>query len=160
MPVDTIAASLLRVELFRHLKPLQITEIARHSERIVFRRGEVITEAGASADAAYLIVGGPALLVGGGDLPGETSTVEPSSIVGEMAMFIEHDYASTVVADGPVRALKITRDGMRTQLLDDPGLATELMNRIAARLSDVAMELRRIDAALHADTTATAATTA
>ena len=55
-----IAGRLLRVPLFSGLKPLQLTELARHAERVAFRRGSTITEAGAPGDAAYLIVSGDA----------------------------------------------------------------------------------------------------
>ena len=139
MPVDAIVAPLLRVGLFQGLKPLQITEIARQAERIVFRTGETIATAGAAGDAAILIVGGPARRTD------DDETIEPGSLVGEMAMLIEHDFGVTVVADGPVRALRITRAALHAQMLDDPELARHLMDRIASRLTAVAAELRRID---------------
>ena len=43
MAIDRLVAPLLRVPLFAGLRPLQITEIARHAERMKFRRGDVIT---------------------------------------------------------------------------------------------------------------------
>ena len=42
MAIDTLVKPLLRVALFQGLKPLQITEIARLADRIVYRPGEVI----------------------------------------------------------------------------------------------------------------------
>ena len=150
MAVDAIVAPLLRVGLFHGLKPLQITEIARHAERIVFKAGDVITEAGADGDAAYVIVAGSAHRVANPDEVAAPDAIVPASIIGEMAMLIEHQYGSTVIADGAVRALRITRDALHAQMLDDPGLARHLMDRIAERLSQVASELRRIDSTLDA----------
>ena len=37
MSMDAVSAHLVRLEIFHGLKPLQITEIARHAERVVFK---------------------------------------------------------------------------------------------------------------------------
>ena len=71
--------------------------------------------------------------------------VEPGSLVGEMAMLIEHDYRITVVACSSIRALKITRAQMQAHMLAAPSLAEHFVGRISSRLSRVAVELRRID---------------
>ena len=63
MAIDKVIAPMLRVPLFCGLKPLQLTEIARQAERMAFRRGSVITEAGTLGDGAYLIVSGDAVRV-------------------------------------------------------------------------------------------------
>ena len=74
-----------------------------------FRPGDIITRAGQPGDGAYLIVSGPAGMScsPGSAIPAEP--VEPGSLIGEMAMLIEHDYGSTVVARDRVLCLKITR---------------------------------------------------
>ncbi len=145
MSIQALIAPLLRVALFQGLKPLQITEIARQADRIVFKRGDVITAEGADSDGAYLIVAGDVDYIGEN---GATQQVEAGSLIGEMGMLIEHTFGATVVARGPVRALKITREAMHEQMLADPALAEHLMQRIASRLVKVADELRRIDSAL------------
>jgi CRP-like cAMP-binding protein len=53
MAIDRLVAPLLRVPLLAGLKPLQITELARQAERVVFRRGDTITRAGEPADGAF-----------------------------------------------------------------------------------------------------------
>ena len=145
MAIDALVAPLLRVELFQGLKPLQITEIARQAERIVFKPGDRITTAGQEAGAAYLIVSGEAEWFDPHD-PSTPEPVEPGSLIGEMAMLIEHVYGVTVVAAGPVRCLKLNRETMHAQMLDDPAMAEHLSAKITARLSRVAEELRAIDA--------------
>jgi ElaB/YqjD/DUF883 family membrane-anchored ribosome-binding protein len=71
-----------------------------------------------------------------------------------MAMLIEHDYGSTVIAQGElVLCLKITRAAMHAQMLDDSALAEHLRSRIAERLHRVQEELRQIDDALAACST-------
>ena len=145
MAIDTLVAPLLRVELFQGLKPLQITEIARQAERIVFKTGDRITAAGQQASAAFLVVSGEANWLDPGN-SGAPEPVEAGSLIGEMAMLIEHEYGATVIAAGPVRCLKLNRTAMHAQMLDDPALAEHLTAKITARLTRVARELQAIDA--------------
>src|SRR5262245_26091350 len=120
MAIDKLVAPLMRVPLFATLKPLQLTELARHAERIAFRPGSAITPAGEHGDGAYLIVTGEAARVPSG--PGAAQPIEVGSLVGELAMLTEHVYGVTVVAQGRVNALKITRAGLHAQMRDDPKL--------------------------------------
>jgi CRP-like cAMP-binding protein len=145
MAIDPLVAPLLRVELFQGLKPLQITEIARTAERMVYREGEAITVAGDPGEAAFLVVAGACEWVDNiGSAAGEP--IEIGSMIGEMAMFIEHTYGATVVARGQVRCLKINREMMHQLMLEDRGLAQHLTEKIALRLHRVGHELRTIDA--------------
>lgn len=148
MSMDRLVAPLLRVPLFVGLRPLQITELARLAERVKFRRGDVITEAGKPGDGALLIVSGPAERVVRPGFAGATEPIEPGSLVGEMAMLIEHEYRATVIARDRVLCLKFTRAAVHAQMLDDPALASHFERRIRERLAHVADELRQIDGIL------------
>lgn len=148
MAIDPIVTPLLRLEIFQGLRPLQITEIARRAERMVFREGQIIVHSGTPGDGAFVIVSGDTVSLSRSAGRVQREPIEPGSLIGELAMLIEHDYAVTVVAKGPVRALKITREAMHEQMRDDPGLADHLGARITARLTKLADELRTIDGAL------------
>lgn len=148
MAIDALIAPLRRIELFQGLSPLQITEIARRAERIVFKAGSRITEAGAEADAAYLIVAGDADVIGDPTTNFTPEPVEEASLVGEMAMLVEYTYGVTVVARSHVRCLKILRTDMHEQMLEDPEVAEKLTANVTLRLRRVAEELRAVDVAL------------
>ncbi len=150
MSLEALAAPLMRVELFRDLSPQQLSGIARAAERITFRPGDTIAQAGREGDAAILIVAGDAVRVEGPGLDGSEDRIEAGSLIGEMAMLIEHTYGSTVVAVGPVRALRITRSAVLAQMEADPTLAEHFVACITERLHDIATELRRIDRSLDA----------
>jgi signal-transduction protein with cAMP-binding, CBS, and nucleotidyltransferase domain len=150
MAIDRLVAPLLRVPLLAGLRPLQITELARQAERAVFRRGDTIARAGEPADGAFLIVSGMAEHVVQAGREVSAEPVAPGSLVGEMAMLVEHDYRATVVARDRVLCLKITRTAVHAQMLDDPALARYFERHIAERLSRVADELREIDSVLAA----------
>jgi CRP-like cAMP-binding protein len=149
MSMDAVSAHLVRLEIFRGLKPLQITEIARHAERVVYKPGQLLIEDGKMGDAAIIVVGGDAVRIKAPMAPPEhEEPIEPGSLLGEMAMLIETDYSSTVIARTNVRALRITRDAMLAIMLEDPTLAEHLVAKVARRLHDIAAELRKIDVVL------------
>jgi CRP-like cAMP-binding protein len=150
MAIDRVVAALLRVPLFAGLKPLQITEIARQAEKLSFRPNQIITKSGQPGDGAFLIVAGQAACVERLEVLATPEPIAPGSLVGEMAMLVEHEYGSTVVAQERVLCLKITRAALQAQMLDDSSLAEHFRERIAERLRRVREELREIDSALAA----------
>jgi len=150
MAIDRLVAPLLRVPLFAGLKPLQITELARHAERVTFRRGDIITKVSEPGEGAYLIVSGLAEHVAQSGFETTPTPVEPGSLIGEMAMLVEHEYRATVVARDRVLCLKITRAAVRAQMLEDIALARHFERHISERLSRVADDLRQIEGILAA----------
>lgn len=148
MAIDQLVRPLLSVELFQGLKPLQITEIARRADRIVFQPGDVIVAEDATGDAAILIVAGEATRISGPGIGGDVEPVAPGSLVGEMAMLVDTVHSSTVVARSSVRALRISRSELLEQMEADPALAEHFVARITGRLSRLAADLRAVDAAL------------
>jgi CRP-like cAMP-binding protein len=144
MANETLVAPLMRVRLFQGLSTAQLTQIARRAERIIYRDGAVITEEGDTADAAILIVAGETERVNAGI----REAIEPGSLVGEMAMLIDHIYGSTVVARGPVRALRLTRSAMHELMTEDRALSEHMVARISSRLSAMLEDLRAVDGTL------------
>jgi CRP/FNR family transcriptional regulator, cyclic AMP receptor protein len=143
MAIDQVLASLLRVPVFSGLRPLQITEIGRRAQRCAFGRGETIIEAGEPGDAAYLLLSGEAGLKTGRWAP--LQSVEPGSLLGELAMFVDHAYSATVVAESWVDCLRLERSALHDQMREDPDLADRLAQVIRDRLTRVATELQEVD---------------
>ncbi len=136
---------LLRVPLFAGLRPLQITEIARHADRVKFRAGSVIMNSGQKLDGAYLIVEGQAEFKAGADswLPPER--IEAGSLVAEVAMFVDYAAPATIAAVERVNCMIITRAAMLAQMEDEPAVARHFESIYAERLNLAAVELRTID---------------
>jgi CRP-like cAMP-binding protein len=145
---DALLAHFLHVEMFRGLKPLQITEIARRAERIVFRPGQILIESGQIGDAALLVISDGAVRTRGPDQECITEPIEPGSLIGEMAMLVEAEHSSTVVAQGSVRAFRITRESLAAQMSHDASMAEHFVDKIAGRLHRLADELKKIETSL------------
>jgi CRP-like cAMP-binding protein len=67
-----------------------------------------------------------------------------------MAMLTEHTFGSTVVARGPVKALRLPRAAMHDLMATDPALADHMVAQMSARLTTVLHDLKAVDAALGA----------
>lgn len=148
MAIDAFVQPLLKLDIFQGLRPLQITEIARRAYRVVYKPGDVILTEDAATDAAIVIVAGDAVRISGPGLSEPGEPIIPGSLLAEMAMFIETQASSTVIARGSVRALRIAREDILDQMEDDTALADHFMRRITSRLSTVLTELRDIDTTL------------
>lgn len=149
MSVEALVAPIRQVPLFQGLSNAQLSEIARRAERIVFRPGDTIVADHEEGDAAYIIVSGDAIRTRSpGPAAMAADLVAPGSLLGEMAMFIEVTYTSTVVAKSSVRALKITRKQMLDQMAEDSCLADHFVSIISERLRRLAAELSSIERTL------------
>ena len=148
MAIDALVLPLLKVPLFQGLKPLQLTEIARRADRIVYKPGDVIVTAEAETDAAVLVISGEAVRTAGPGLTGDSEDIPPGALISEMTMLIETECSSTVVARTPVRALRITRAEMLAHMTADPSLADHFIEKISGRLSAFVEDLRSIDQSL------------
>jgi CRP-like cAMP-binding protein len=143
--MDNLVAPLLRLPLFAGMKPLHLTKIVQRAERLRYWPGDLLTKAGQPGDGAYLIVSGPAHRVAGPGLATTPELVAPGSLIGEMAMLVEHDYGSTIIARDRVFCLKFLRSEMHAQMRVDASLAEHFHSRVTEQLLRTADELRRID---------------
>jgi CRP-like cAMP-binding protein len=157
MSIDAFSAQLVRLELFQGLRPLQITEIVRRAERIVYKPGQALIEDGEAGEAGIVIISGEAVRTRAPMAPeGHEEPIEAGAMIGEMAMLIETEHSSTVVARTPVKALRIPRAIMLELMIDDPRLAEHFVAKVARRLHNIAAELRKIDVVLAGDDSDTA----
>jgi CRP/FNR family cyclic AMP-dependent transcriptional regulator len=143
MAAEPIVALLQRIPIFARLSVSQIAEIARKAEKIKFRARQNITEAGTAGDGAFLLVSGNAERPTAPD-----QALPPGSLIGELAMLVEHNYGATIVAKGRVHCLKITRAALHELMLADPSLADLFSQHISERLHKTVDRLRRIDSLL------------
>jgi CRP-like cAMP-binding protein len=147
MAIDALVKPLLSLPIFRGLKPLQLTEIVRRAERVVYAPGDVIAAEDQLSDAAIVIVSGDCVRIDDRDhTHGED--IPEGSIISELGMLVEVVHASSFIAQSQVRALRITRERMLELIEDDPTLAEHFSSHICGRLHRLAQELSVVDAAL------------
>lgn len=147
MAIDALVKPFLSLPLFRGLKPLQITEVVRRADRIIYRAGETLIEEDQAGDAAIVIVSGNVVRMSG-DRPDVAEPLAEGSLIGELAMLVETIHTSTVVAKSQVRALRLSRTEMHALMAEDRKLAEHFSAYITSRLKKLAVELRAVDDAL------------
>ena len=148
MAIDALVKPLLSLPLFRGLPPLQLTEIVRRAERVIYAPGDVIAAENQLSDAAIVIVSGNCIRLDddGGQLHGEQ--LPEGSMISELAMLVEVTHISTIIAQGPVKALRMTRERMRELMEDEPALVEHFSAHIFGRLRRLAQDLNAVDSAL------------
>lgn len=150
MAIEAIAGRLAGLEIFRGLTATLLERIAREADRIVYKAGQHLSEAGSEADAAIVIIGGTAEIVADTSGPVEPKRIVAGTMIGELAMLIEHRTTVTVIAADTVRAIKISRDMIHAVMQDDRNVLQHFEARMTARLSRVALELKLVDQRLAA----------
>jgi CRP-like cAMP-binding protein len=148
MAIDALVKPLRALPLFRGLAPLQLTEIVRRAERVIYAPGGVIATENQIADAAIIIISGRCVRL---EDEGDASRGEPlpeGTMVSELAMLVEVVHASTVIAQDRVKALRLTRNSMRELMEEEPELAEHFSSHICGRLHRLAEDLNAVDTAL------------
>ena len=153
MTFEALTDPFMRAPLFGDLSPPQIKTLTICAERVSFRDCEAVIRDGEAGDSAYLIMSGEIAIVDPSDGTLCPDSLEAGTLVGEMAMLIETEHATTVIARGPVHALRFQRETMHELMRLDPTLAEAFMGRITERLRSVGRRLRAFDDELEAVTT-------
>ena len=110
----------------RHLRSLAL--LTRESSYPV---GAEIVRQGTEGDTLYVLLEGEARVVKGRRA---IARLRPGDFFGELAIFDGEPRAASVVADAPVRCLKLEGPEFRKLLLREPRLGLTIMTAMARRL--------------------------
>ncbi|WP_414464300.1 cyclic nucleotide-binding domain-containing protein [Hyphomicrobium sp. DY-1] len=148
MAINALVQPLLAQPLFRGLSPSQLTEIVRCAERIIYRSGDALIAEHQPSDASILVISGTCLRIDDNGDPSQKTrgeVVPEGSIIAELAMLIEIEHVTTIIAQGPVKALRLPRQKILALMQDDPSLAQHFSACITSRLKLLANDLKAID---------------
>jgi CRP-like cAMP-binding protein len=151
MAIDALVKPLLALPIFQGLKPLQLTEIVRRAERIIYRAGDVIVSENQQSDAAIVIISGSCIRLDEASNKTDRTRgelVPEGSMIAELAMLVEIVHSGTIIAEGQVKALRITREKMHALLEQDANLAQHFSSLILERLQLLAEELSAVESLL------------
>ena len=133
---------LRRVPLFADVAPAKLKLLAFTSDRLSFASGQTLFKQGDPGDAAYVVLSGSAdILVNSQSGEIKVATLEPNSIVGEIAILCDVARTATVRANGQLETLRIRKDHFLKLLAEFPEMAVEIMRVLADRLSHTTAEL-------------------
>lgn len=126
----------------------------------MYAPGEALFEAGDAADAAYLIVGGEAVMLAA-DGQGETqvSRLRAGDLIGEAALLLDGPRRSTARAATDLEVMAIKRDLFQRLLAEFPEMAAGLVRGATGRLEALAADIRALDDRIESRRAARAAET-
>ncbi|ORE94422.1 cyclic nucleotide-binding domain-containing protein [Acuticoccus yangtzensis] len=149
MSIDTDAAALRKIPLFRGIEDQKLRLLAFMSERVRFDAGENLVEEGDFGDVAYIILSGQAdVLIDSNSGEQLVATVKENDFVGEIALLIDVPRTATVRATSEVVALAVTKEHFFKLLSNFPDMALEVMRALAHRLERTTREFGRLRASV------------
>jgi CRP/FNR family cyclic AMP-dependent transcriptional regulator len=129
--VGTLAA----VPLFARLSKRHLRKLAEQADELHYRDGRIIVQAGQPGRAFFVIVEGGAKVYSGKLASGRPKArLGPGDFFGEMAVLDGSPRSATVVSDGAVTVLRLTRSAFLKMIGSEPSVAVEIMAGLAERL--------------------------
>lgn len=130
---ETVAA-LASVSLFADFTKKHLARLARETDELAFAPRETIVEEGMLGETLFVVLSGRAIVVRKGRTLGE---VLPGDFFGELSALDGGPRTASVLADTPVRVLRLFRHTLYDLLSEQPQLAVRLLTGIARRIRDV-----------------------
>jgi small-conductance mechanosensitive channel/CRP-like cAMP-binding protein len=134
-PVRMSRDALASCTLFAGLPEDAIAELATTARWQVFAPGEAVVREGEASRALYVVAGGEAVVVHGGQ---EVARVGEAEVFGEMAFLSGAPRAATVRAGAALSVVEVDSRALAALLAERRGLAEELANRMAERQQELA----------------------
>jgi len=130
--------------IFGKIQPAMQKLLCFSAERLAYDPGQVMFNAGESADAAYIIIEGTAeISVPTPAGPIVVNNVGRNDIVGEIAIFGDVPRTATVKALTRLETLRISKELFVKVIRENPDAAIELIRILAERLANTTHQLTR-----------------
>ncbi len=134
---------LRKIPLFSRIEPSKLKLLAFTSERVIFKRGDVLFRQGDMGDAAYILIEGDAeVLVNSSRGEIRVARLGANDIVGEIAILVDIPRTATVRAETDLVTLRISKELFFRLITEFPQIAVEIMRELAHRLEATTEQLR------------------
>lgn len=130
--------------IFSKIQPAMQKLLCFSAERLTYDAGQVIFNAGDSADAAYVVIDGTVeISVPTPSGPIVINTMTKNEILGEIAIVGDVPRTATAKALSKLETLKISKELFIKIIRENPDAAIELIRILAARLASTTSQLTR-----------------
>ncbi|HEY7478640.1 MAG TPA: cyclic nucleotide-binding domain-containing protein [Actinomycetota bacterium] len=128
------AVVLGRVPLFTDLSRRQLHRLAKETDELAFAPGERIVEEGNLGETLFVVLSGSGVVTRKGRKVGR---VVPGDFFGELSALDGGPRTATIVAETPMRVLRLFRRTLAGLLRDEPQLSVKLLGGMARRIREV-----------------------
>jgi CRP-like cAMP-binding protein len=130
--------------IFSKIQPAMQKLLCFSAERLTYDAGQVIFNAGDTADAAYVVIEGTVeISVPTPSGPIVINTMTKNEILGEIAIVGEVPRTATAKALTKLETLKISKELFIKIIRENPDAAIELIKILASRLASTTTQLTR-----------------
>jgi CRP/FNR family cyclic AMP-dependent transcriptional regulator len=130
--------------IFSKIQPAMQKLLCFSAERLTYDAGQVIFNAGDTADAAYVVIDGTVeISVPTPSGPIVINTMTKNEILGEIAIVGEVPRTATAKALTKLETLKISKELFIKIIRENPDAAIELIKILASRLASTTNQLTR-----------------
>jgi CRP-like cAMP-binding protein len=130
--------------IFSKIQPAMQKLLCFSAERLTYDAGQVIFNAGDTADAAYVVIDGTVeISVPTPNGPIIINTMTKNEILGEIAIVGDVPRTATAKAVSRLETLKISKELFVKIIRENPDAAVELIRILAARLASTTSQLTR-----------------
>jgi CRP/FNR family cyclic AMP-dependent transcriptional regulator len=130
---ETVVA-LQGVPLFAGLPRRQVQRIAKEADEQTFGPGETIVQEGMLGETLFVVLEGTAKVTRGRKKVGE---VLPGDFFGELSLIDGGPRSASIVAETPMRVLRVFRRTLTALWREDPRLAIRVLDGITRRVREV-----------------------
>lgn len=127
---------LRKIPMFAKMETSKLKLLAFASEIVSFRDGDIVFNSGDSADYAYVIMDGSVDIITETDSgPVVTGTLAQNQLIGELGLLNNTPRIAKLVANGNLRAMKITADMFFRILRENSEVALDVIRMLSNKLT-------------------------
>lgn len=144
--IETSATLLSHVELFSHLTPEQLEQLAAQTRELTFRKNAVLMNEGDPGESMFVIKTGSVKVFLSDEDGRELVLYEQGSgaVIGDIALLDNEPRSASVMTLEPVTALIIGKQAFLDCLRQSPDTAINIIRSLTARLRDATEGSRRL----------------
>ena len=133
MTLTEIEEALARAPLFAGVSKRHLRALARLAKEVSYHPGQRIVREGIAGSSLYVVIEGRARVERAGR---ELATLDAGEFFGEISLLDGGPRSASVVADAPVRCVKLDGRDLRNLLEREPSVTMRLLGVLATRLRD------------------------
>ena len=127
---------LRKIPMFAKMETSRLKLLAFASEIVSFEDGDVVMSAGDAADVAYVIMQGAVdVMTDTPNGPVVTFTLSENQLIGELGLLNNTPRIATLVANGELKAMKITDEMFFRLLRENPEVALDVIRMLSDKLT-------------------------
>lgn len=127
---------LRKIPMFAKMDTSRLKLLAFASELVNFEDGDIVFNYGDSADFAYVIMDGAVDIITETDAgPVVTVTLSQNQLIGELGLLNNTPRIATLVANGNLKAMKITGDMFFRLLRENSEVALDVIRMLSDKLT-------------------------